>query len=186
MKKTTHPFWRFLLLLTYISASSSFVNPSPIFAMQYEPNFEYAYESVLHTVGSSSVDAPPSMTDSVSMSVYVPAPAPAPIPIIETPIEPPVSSNSVQNEAMAFFSSMGEGNQWYAVNFIMTHESGFNPYAVNPSSGACGLFQAWPCSKLMCVLSDVTCQLEWGNDYINNRYGSPAQAYAYWMSHGNY
>ena len=55
-------------------------------------------------------------------------------------------------------------------------ESGLNPYAVNKSSGACGLFQALPCSKLPCSLSDVACQAKWGVDYIKNRYGNPANA----------
>lgn len=69
---------------------------------------------------------------------------------------------------------------------IVAKESGFNPYAVNSSSGACGLAQALPCEKMGCDLSDVNCQLEWMNSYINRRYGSPEQALNFHLLHGWY
>lgn len=53
---------------------------------------------------------------------------------------------------------------------LVCRESGLNPMAVNKSSGACGLFQAYPCSKMKCDLIDVDCQIEWGKNYIKNRY----------------
>jgi hypothetical protein len=59
---------------------------------------------------------------------------------------------------------------------LISRESGLNPQAINPSSGACGLFQAYPCSKLPCSLDDVDGQIEWGYKYIINRYGSAKQA----------
>lgn len=38
--------------------------------------------------------------------------------------------------------------EWAYVDYIVSHESGWRPDAVNSSSGACGLVQALPCSKL--------------------------------------
>lgn len=68
---------------------------------------------------------------------------------------------------------------------LITRESGFNPLAKNGSSGACGLFQAHPCSKLLNVcqeLANVECQIQWGLNYIKNRYGTPSDAWAFWQS----
>ena len=39
-------------------------------------------------------------------------------------------------------------NDYYAIVQIVNRESNFNPYAVNKKSKACGLFQAYPCSKM--------------------------------------
>lgn len=65
------------------------------------------------------------------------------------------------------------------------HESGGNPGAVNATSGACGLGQALPCSKLtsVCSLSDYACQVNWFSAYAVERYGSWAAAWAFWQSH---
>lgn len=55
---------------------------------------------------------------------------------------------------------------------LICRESSFNPQAINPSSKACGLAQALPCSKMKCELSDVDCQLKWIKKYVEGRYGS--------------
>ena len=48
--------------------------------------------------------------------------------------------------AQAWLNRYGWGGQFAALNSIITHESGWNPNAVNPSSGAYGLGQALPAS----------------------------------------
>jgi hypothetical protein len=68
------------------------------------------------------------------------------------------------------------------VQFIISMESGGNSCARNPNSGACGLFQALPCSKMGCSLSDVACQVAWGTNYMVSRYGSTANAVAFWKA----
>jgi hypothetical protein len=64
------------------------------------------------------------------------------------------------------------GEQWTYGAELISRESSFNKYAINPSSGACGLAQALPCSKMKCELSDEDCQLEWIKNYVDQRYGS--------------
>lgn len=73
------------------------------------------------------------------------------------------------------------GHQWQALEELWHYESGWNPNAKNPSSGACGIVQAWPCSKIPNP-SDVHSQIDWGITYIADRYGSPASALAFWHS----
>ncbi len=65
---------------------------------------------------------------------------------------------------------------WGSLEELIRRESTWNPYAINKSSGACGLAQALPCSKMGCELWDYECQIEWMLDYIDNRYGNPNKA----------
>jgi hypothetical protein len=69
-----------------------------------------------------------------------------------------------------------------ATKSLIVKESGCRPDAVNPSSGACGIPQSLPCSKMKCSLSDPVCQLKWMDTYIKSRYGSWDSAYNTWLS----
>lgn len=66
--------------------------------------------------------------------------------------------------------------------FIYMKESGNNPNAVNKSSGACGLAQALPCSKMNCALGDYACQDAWATNYMQSRYGTWENAKAFWLA----
>lgn len=71
------------------------------------------------------------------------------------------------------------GAEWNALVELWHKESGWNPSAVNKSSGACGLPQALPCSKIPEPKSVVS-QIDWGLKYIASRYGSPSKALNFW------
>lgn len=64
------------------------------------------------------------------------------------------------------------GSEWVLATELISRESSLNPQAINPTSGACGLGQALPCSKMKCELTDITCQLNWVRSYVSGRYGS--------------
>ncbi|RKT19251.1 transglycosylase-like protein with SLT domain [Streptomyces sp. 1114.5] len=70
---------------------------------------------------------------------------------------------------------------------IVFHESSWNPLAVNASSGAYGLVQALPGSKMASAGADwrtnPATQIKWGLDYMNSRYGSPCAAWSFWQAH---
>ena len=65
-----------------------------------------------------------------------------------------------------------------------TGEWVYRYWAVNQSSGACGLFQAYPCEKMKCGLgpNDIECQIDWGYEYIKNRYGNSTGAREFWLA----
>lgn len=70
-------------------------------------------------------------------------------------------------------------------DFIISKESGWRPYARNASSGAYGLCQALPGTKMATAGADwetnpVT-QLRWCNGYAKARYGTWAAAYNFWQ-----
>lgn len=73
-------------------------------------------------------------------------------------------------------------SDWGYVDYIVTRESGWNPNATNPSSGACGLVQALPCSKVPGGGYNPVANLTWANGYAIDRYGSWANAYAFWTT----
>lgn len=69
---------------------------------------------------------------------------------------------------------------------LIRRESGCNPNAINPSSGACGVAQELPCGKSGCALGDGACQVKWMNRYVHSRYGSWANAVSFHNSHNWY
>ncbi|MFT4258664.1 transglycosylase SLT domain-containing protein [Microbacterium sp.] len=71
-------------------------------------------------------------------------------------------------------------SDWPYVNYIVSKESGWNPNATNRSSGACGLVQALPCSKVPGNGYNPVDNLRWGNGYAVGRYGSWEGAYNFW------
>ncbi|MGW1603305.1 aggregation-promoting factor C-terminal-like domain-containing protein [Streptomyces eurythermus] len=80
--------------------------------------------------------------------------------------------------------------QFNAFSKIVSHESGWNPSATNSSSGAYGLVQALPASKMASAGADwktnPATQIKWGLDYMNSRYGSPVKAWSFWQANGWY
>ncbi len=73
-------------------------------------------------------------------------------------------------------------SDWGYVDAIVSRESGWNPNATNSSSGACGLVQALPCSKVPGGNGyDPVANLTWAIGYAHGRYGGWPQAYAFWQ-----
>ena len=83
--------------------------------------------------------------------------------------------------------SMVPAGQWAAFSNIISHESSWNVKATNGSSGAYGLAQALPGSKMAATGSDwktnPETQIRWALDYMNGRYGSPNAAWSFWQNH---
>lgn len=77
-------------------------------------------------------------------------------------------------------------SDWSYVNKLINRESSWNPNAVNPSSGACGLVQSLPCSKIPGDWNNPVDALKWGNSYVKGRYGSWANALGHSDSKGWY
>ncbi|WP_329278288.1 transglycosylase SLT domain-containing protein [Streptomyces sp. NBC_00691] len=81
-------------------------------------------------------------------------------------------------------------SQYSSFSKIVSHESGWNHKATNSSSGAYGLVQALPASKMSSAGSDwktnPATQIKWGLNYMNERYGSPNAAWAFWQANGWY
>jgi Transglycosylase SLT domain len=101
-----------------------------------------------------------------------------------------VKSSYSVSEIQAMARSMVPSDQFQCFSNIVDHESSWNYQAVNPSSGAYGLFQALPGSKMASVGADwqtnPTTQIKWGLNYMNDRYGSPCGAWDFWQANNWY
>jgi len=73
---------------------------------------------------------------------------------------------------------------------LWNKESKWNPNAYNASSGAYGIPQALPASKMATAGTDYRTnyktQINWGLSYISSRYGSPSAAWSHSKSTGWY
>ncbi|MGE5285856.1 MAG: transglycosylase SLT domain-containing protein [Micromonosporaceae bacterium] len=104
---------------------------------------------------------------------------------------PSQPSGSPQQIASAMLASFGWGqDQFSCLDALWAHESGWNPGATNPSSGAYGIPQALPGSKMASAGSDwqtnPATQIRWGLGYIKSLYGSPCGAWSHEQATGYY
>ncbi|MGW7103786.1 aggregation-promoting factor C-terminal-like domain-containing protein [Streptomyces sp. NPDC054838] len=80
--------------------------------------------------------------------------------------------------------------QFQCFSNIINEESTWNYRAVNSSSGAYGLVQALPGSKMASAGADwrtnPATQIQWGLGYMNDRYGSPCSAWSFHQANGWY
>ncbi|MEV4479324.1 lytic transglycosylase domain-containing protein [Micromonospora coxensis] len=81
-------------------------------------------------------------------------------------------------------------DQMPCLDKLWTKESGWNHKAQNPSSGAYGIPQALPGSKMGTVADDwrtnPATQIKWGLGYIEGRYNTPCGAWAHSQDVGWY
>lgn len=98
----------------------------------------------------------------------------------------PVQSSYTIAQIQAMARQMVPSGQWTCFSNIVDHESSWKYTAVNASSGAYGLFQALPGSKMSSVGSDwqtnPATQIKWGLNYMDSRYGSPCEAWSFWQA----
>ncbi|MFC9091248.1 lytic transglycosylase domain-containing protein [Streptomyces sp. NPDC048231] len=97
-----------------------------------------------------------------------------------------VQSSYTVAQIQAMARQIVGANQFQCFSNIVDHESSWNYRAVNAGSGAYGLVQALPGSKMSSVGSDwqtnPATQIKWGLNYMNQSYGSPCQAWSFWQA----
>jgi len=141
-------------------------------------------------VVAQAADAAPTDLGRDGYAVYV---KPKPKPVVKATTSK--ASAGLSAAARLVYTGGGSPAEWMAaagiaqsdwgyVDYIVKRESGWNPNATNRSSGACGLVQALPCSKVPGNGYNPVDNLRWGSGYASGRYGGWAGAYAFWISHG--
>lgn len=105
----------------------------------------------------------------------------------------PQTKTAAQNQALArpYAAALGwTGQQWNDLVTLWNKESGWSNTAVNPTSGATGIPQALPATKLPVLGQapsfDALTQIMWGLSYIKGRYGNPSNALAHEYAHNWY
>jgi resuscitation-promoting factor RpfB len=140
-----------------------------------------AASKTLTLVGSPKLSTRPSSSSSSSggsgstdLIVSMPAPDPG----------------TAQSTAFNLLSSYGfASSQWGCLDDLWQRESGWRYNAEN-ASGAYGIPQALPGSKMASVASDwqtdPTTQIKWGLGYIKSTYGTPCGAWSHEEADGWY
>jgi len=103
----------------------------------------------------------------------------------------PASSGSVQSTARSMLGSFGwSSSQFSCLQPLWAGESGWSVTASNPSTGAYGIPQALPGSKMASAGPDwqtnAAAQIRWGLGYIESTYGSPCAAWSHEQADGWY
>ncbi len=93
---------------------------------------------------------------------------------------------NVSGDKASLMAAAGIAESDYAyVDYIISRESGWRPGARNSSSGAYGLCQSLPASKMASVggdyLTNPVTQLRWCSGYAAGRYGGWQGAYNAWL-----
>ena len=120
-----------------------------------------------------------------------PTPAPSSSPAPSASPSPSAPSGSPQQIALGMLGSYGwSSDQFSCLVPLWNQESGWNVEATNPTSGAYGIPQALPGSKMASAgadwQTDAATQIRWGLGYIKGTYGSPCGAWAHEQADGWY
>jgi hypothetical protein len=102
-----------------------------------------------------------------------------------------MSNGDPKSIASALLGDFGwSGSQFGCLVSLWNRESHWQINAANPSSGAYGIPQALPGSKMASAGPDwrtnAETQIKWGLGYIQDRYGSPCGAWGHSLAHGWY
>lgn len=103
-----------------------------------------------------------------------------------------LSPSQAQTAAQQLMPSYGfsVSSQWTCLLDLWNNESGWEWDAENTSSGAYGIPQALPASKMASAgsdyMTDATTQIKWGLSYIQSTYGSPCAAWDFEEANGYY
>lgn len=101
-----------------------------------------------------------------------------------------VQSSYTVAQVKAIAQQMVPAGQFQCFSNIINQESTWNYLAVNKSSGAYGLVQALPGSKMASAGADwrtnPATQIKWGLNYMEDRYGSPCSAWSFHQANGWY
>lgn len=106
----------------------------------------------------------------------------------DTAMNPDGTSAAPTGDHKHWMKQAGIPSSWYsAINYIASHESGWRVNATNGSSGAYGIPQALPGSKMAAAGKDwrtnAITQLKWMKSYVAERYGGAPQAEKFWKAH---
>lgn len=199
-RKRSRPFFVSLaflaaigFLLVNIVDPYSGATASPDFAIGHSDRFE---GQPIQDLAVSSGYA-----NTVTREAYTVKEKPKPPPVVVAPAgsssrggAPAVGTpnpGSAQAYALTALQARGMGaDQFNCLVALWNRESGWNVYAYNAGSGAYGIPQALPGSKMASAgpnwQTNAETQVNWGLGYVIGRYGTPCGAWAHSQSTGWY
>jgi len=166
-------------------------------AGQPDSAFDAAFHDRAESISRGGLGrAPTTGSEAVSIA-QTPESSPAPVQESRSQPEPvEVSADCADYSGnrqigCSLLAEFGYGvDQMASLDALWTRESGWNHLAQNPSTGAYGIPQALPGEKMASAGDDwrtnPATQIRWGLSYIQQRYGSPDAAWAFFQANGWY
>ncbi|WP_293699026.1 lytic transglycosylase domain-containing protein [uncultured Agrococcus sp.] len=174
----------FVLATLLNPAASSFAEQEdlPTMGLPAQAMTEVAGDGFAYEVEEIGVESPtptPSETETTDSDSDSSGDSQNNVPRADAP--DPGSAQAIARDLLA---AKGWGDDEYACLYnLWMRESNWNVYAQNPSSGAYGIPQSLPGSKMASAGSDwqtnPETQIRWGIGYIEGRYGTPCGAWAH-------
>jgi hypothetical protein len=179
--------------ITLVAAPAALAAPVPAPASALVPTFNLG-------LAIGAIEAQAALTQQVPVATHVVA-APALLPAVHAatpvakaalravparPAAPLAVVGAPRQMAHAVAVNAGlSDRQWTCLDQLWQRESKFQTMARNPRSGAFGIPQALPASRMASAGADwrtnpVT-QIKWGLSYIDVRYGSACNAWSHWV-----
>lgn len=132
----------------------------------------------------------PSATPSKSKVQGESIPRPSSSPVSRSHVRTFLERKPIIESPKSYAKSQVGSKQFSCLNNLWIKESHWDETATNSSSGAYGIPQALPGSKMANAGKDwktnpIT-QVKWGLDYIDDRYDSACNAWQHWLDNGWY
>jgi outer membrane biosynthesis protein TonB len=167
-----------------LSIEQSEIQENPAPAVPAEPINVVPQAAEPAAPAPAAEPAPAPAPEAAPAAEPAPAPAPEPAPAAAPEPAPAVAVNDpagAQAYAAGQLGSYGWApDQMQCLQTLWTKESDWTTTATNPSSGAYGIVQSLPAEKMASAgadyLTNYRTQINWGLDYIQERYQSPCGA----------
>lgn len=178
-----------------VPVAEAAARPARVITAAPSPKTRFAYAPPPRRRPSPSASpARPRTSDDIAGASLIPLPTPTPswspsqaVQAASAPAPSPSPSytalpsrSGAYGPPRAYAESLVGAAQFACLDPLWTRESGWNVYAQNPSSGAYGIPQALPGSKMASAgadwATDGDTQVRWGVGYIDSTYGSPCNA----------
>jgi hypothetical protein len=184
LEKITPSFWSALLALNLAFANVGVAPAEETFTADEISDTLYSSSAETQTlVVPADVVATPVVRDSFTVTAAPPPPPPKPV-AAQSASAPNVTPDpgSAQAEAWNQVQARGWGqDQFNCLVSLWQKESNWRVNANNPSSGAYGIPQSLPGSKMASAGADwqtnPATQITWGLNYISDRYSTPCGAW---------
>jgi len=179
-----------------ISAAVSDIQPSAEATADSEAKLSFEKAEIKAQPAPATAPADISVAPQAAEPAPAPAPEPAPAPAPAPAPEPaPVVAVNDPAGAQAYAAGQLASYGWSAdqmqcLQTLWTKESDWTTTATNPSSGAYGIVQSLPAEKMASAgadyLTNYRTQINWGLNYIKERYQSPCGALNFHLSNNWY
>lgn len=154
--------------------------------IQAKPSPEAAPAEI--SVAPQAAEPAPAAPAPAPAAEPAPAPEPVPAPAPVVAVDDPAGAQAYAAGQLASYGWAAD--QMQCLKTLWTKESDWTTTATNPSSGAYGIVQSLPAEKMASAGADYRTnyrtQINWGLNYIQERYQSPCGALNFHLSNNWY